>query len=433
MDAKVKPITAALDAQSAQRRARSEADAVPDLLRKKNGAVQPCELNARLLIAAADQFCGVHFDEFMSRIRDGARDWTDADDLRTLLWLQGTYAAPGFSPSHARSGVRAVAHERTRDSLRQFIDRLPAWDEKRRIESAFTDGWGAPDSALMRAASSNFFVALIARALAPGAQVDTVWAFEGEQGTFKSRSFRALGGEFHAEITAPVGTADFMRELRGLWIAELAELDSLRGREASTVKRLLSAPADRFVDKYAAHAQTYQRRAVFVATTNEASYWQDPTGARRLVPITCGNINVTMIEATRLQWFAEARARHDAGATWWQFPTTITDAQEARQSIDPWEDAIRGFMAHGRRAGGDGMGCEPWPEGWISSATILREWLRLEPHQQGRVSGVRLGHVMRRLDYRPRQYGTQRERGWEPNTADEREDSDPNTADDGRC
>ena len=168
---------------------------------------------------------------------------------------------------------------------------------------------------LPRASSRNFLIALLARAIDPGAQVDSVWCFEGHHGTYKSRSLRALGRDYHAEITAPIGTADFMRELRGLWIAELSELDSLRAKEASTVKRLLSAPSDRFVEKYDRYAQTYLRRAVAVATTNEADYWQDPTGARRLIPVRCGEIRVDLIENNRLQWFAEALVGYRAGST----------------------------------------------------------------------------------------------------------------------
>src|SRR5262249_31121289 len=142
----------------------------------------------------------------------------------------------------------------------------------------------------------------------------------GPQGRLKSRSFRELGRELHAEISAPIGTADFFRELRGIAIAELSELDSLRGREASTVKRLLSAVQDRYVEKYEKHATAYPRRAVFVATTNEASYWQDSTGARRLVPIKVGSIDLEIIKRSREQWLAEALARFEQGESWWEYP-----------------------------------------------------------------------------------------------------------------
>jgi putative DNA primase/helicase len=258
----------------------------------------------------------------------------------------------------------------------------------------------------------------MARALRPGAQVDTVWCFEGAQGTFKSRALRVLGGEFHAELSAAIGTTDFQREMRAVWIAELSELDSLRGREASTIKRLLSAPADRFVQKYALHAESYPRRAVAVATTNEANYWEDPTGARRLVPIPCGEIRCDVIAENRLQWFAEARFLHAQGRTWWEFPTSIGVAQEDRQQVDPWEDQLRDYMEHGRRVGLDGMGCEPWPhDTWIATAILMRDWLQLEPHQQGKASGVRLAKIMRRLGYRPERSGMDRQRGWAPDTA----------------
>ena len=387
------------------------------LLRNDKGGIIACEHNAYVLIAGADEYAGLHFDDFLSRPRIGDRDWTDADDLECLRWLQRTHGVPRFNLAHARNAARMVGHKRRRDSLRQFVGDLPEWDSIARIERAFVDAWGAPDTPLIRAASHNFFIALIARALRPGAQVDTLYTFEGPQGSFKSRSLRALGGPFHAEISAAIGTTDFQRELRGIWIAELSELDSLRGKEASTVKRILSAPADRFVQKYALHADTYPRRAIAVASTNESTYWQDSTGARRLVPIKCGQIKVDMIEEHRLQWLAEARARFDYGATWWDFPAGIADEQEARQQVDPWEDTLRLFMTHGKRAGLDGQGVQPWPEGWISSAEILRDWLSLTPHQQAQTSSTRLGKVMRRLGYRPERYGKERARGWVADTS----------------
>ena len=236
---------------------------------------------------------------------------------------------------------------------------------------------------------------MIARALQPGAKVDTLWTFEGPQGTGKSLSLHALGGDFHAEISAAIGTTDFMRELRGIWLAEMSELDSLRGREASTVKRLLSAPSDRFVEKYA-HATSYPRRAIAVASTNEATYWQDSTGARRLVPISARN-PLDPIQENRLQWFAEARAACRGGGTWWRFP----DDHGRRR---PGNRSTRGRTSsrlHRARPPSDARRprAHRWPR-WSHPRRIMRDWLRLEP-RQGQASGVRLGKVMRRLGFEP--------------------------------
>ena len=73
------------------------------------------------------------------------------------------------------------------------------------------------------------------------------------------------------------------------------------------------------------------------------------------------------------------------------------------------------MMINGRKDTG-AFGSIAWPSGWISSAEIMRDWLRLEPHQQGRGAGARIGHVMRRLGYCPREKGHDKARGWEPGT-----------------
>jgi predicted P-loop ATPase len=388
-----------------------------NLILDSKGRIKACEFNAKQLLGAVARYGGLHFDEFLARVRLGERDWSDHDDRATLIELQDAHRVPGFTLGQVRNAVQAFAFERRCDSLRDYITALPPWDGTPRIDHAFSDGWGAADTLLTRTASRNFFIAMVARALRPGVQVDTLWALEGPQGKLKSRSIRELGREFHAEISAPINTSDFARELHGVWIAELSELDALRRGEASTVKRLLSAVQDRYVEKYEKRATAYPRRAVFVATTNEATYWQDPTGARRLVPIRIGDIEIDVIAENREQWLAEALHEFNAGASWWEFPADIEAAQDARQQVDPWEDTLRSLIASGRKVYVTPEIAEtvPWPEeadGFISSAEIMRDWLKLAAHQQGSNCGVRLGRVMRRLGFEDARRGKARERGW---------------------
>jgi Virulence-associated protein E len=378
------------------------AQAAPELLVNNGNVPLACEANACLLMAREPRFAGLFFDDFLSRPRIDGGDWLDAHDLTTMSWLQTSTGVARFSLGMARNGAKLLSYSRRRDSLRDFVDALPAWDGVDRLAMAFYDAWGADDTPVVRAASANFFIALIARAMKPGAQVDTLWVFEGAQGTRKSAALRVLGGDFHAEVSAGVGTADFQRELQGLWIIELSELDSLRGKEASTIKRLLSAPSDRFVQKYALHAEAYPRRAVAVATTNEAAYWQDPTGARRLIPVQCTDIDLDRITALKLQWFAEAKHRYTAGEPWWEFPDAILDEQETRQQVDPWEDTIAAALE-----------LMKWPATPILAASISAEWLQLLPHQQGLASGKRIAAIMRSLGFVPVKVGRACARAWQ--------------------
>jgi putative DNA primase/helicase len=408
-----RPSVVKLDAIIAQKAADKKArDGY--LLTNDKGQVLPCEHNAMVLLGAEPAYAELHFDTFLSRMRFGARDWSDNDDLEAADWLQSTKKVARFSLANARNGARLVAHHRQRDSLLEFVENLPPWDGVARIAMAFADAWGADNTAVLKAASANFFIALIARAVRPGAQVDTLWVFEGPQGIRKSRALRSLGGSFHAEISAPIGTTDFARELRGLWLGEIAELDAFRGREASTMKRILSCPVDRFVEKYEKHAVSYSRRVVCVATTNEGDgvgYWTDSSGARRLIPIRCsGDIRLDVIEALRLQWFAEAKHRYEHHETWWEFPPEILAEQEDRQEVDPWENILRDGIANGRASAYAVR--EDWPTVPIKTTVIARDWLGLPAHLQGRATATRIGKVMRRLNFEPVRIGDKQDRGW---------------------
>src|SRR5262249_41090299 len=150
-----------------------------------------------------------------------------------------------------------------------------------------------------------------------------IFVFEGPQGALKSTALEKLGGDFYAEISAPIGSADFAREIRAVLIAELGELSALRGREVQQIKQALSRRYDRYVEKYERNPREYPRRCVFVGTTNDETYWHDSTGARRLIPIRVGDIRLDLIANNRMQWFAEALADVRAGKHWHEWPSAI--------------------------------------------------------------------------------------------------------------
>jgi hypothetical protein len=383
-------------------------DAATALLIDQKGSITACEHNALMLMRKSPKFESIFFDTFLHRIRFEGRDLTDSDLIDAQIWLQSQHRQPRFARSHASAALTMLANSRKRDSLIEYMESLK-YSGLTSIDEAFIKGWGCDDTLLNRKASRNFFIALAARAYEPGAQVDTIWVFEGPQGSSKSQALRALGRSFHAEISAQIGSTDFMRELRGIWIAELAEMDSLRGKEASTIKRLLSVPNDRFVEKFEKYAETYPRRAVAVATTNETNaYWQDSTGARRLIPVKTGTIDVDFIKLCADQWLAEAGELYAQDATWWEWPSDIKAAQEERQQQDPWEDIIRDSIINGRKNGTAYP--DKWPEPFISSSKLAEEWLRLDASQQGPAMSKRVGAVMRKLGFEPRR--SAKTRGW---------------------
>src|SRR5437588_6706635 len=95
-----------LDATAARaRKAQSPQQETPEpgtLLKSNKGAILPCEYNAYTLIGAAQQYAGLCFDEFLSRLRIDGRDWHGADDLDCLRWLQSTHCVAKFTLGQAR-------------------------------------------------------------------------------------------------------------------------------------------------------------------------------------------------------------------------------------------------------------------------------------------------------------------------------------------
>jgi hypothetical protein len=371
----------------ARKISRYQAGGQDDLLRSDSGAIRACEHNAVCLLAQAEQYVGLHWDTFLSRLRIDDRDWSDAEDIGALCWLQSKFNVPRFVLGQIRNAVHTIAWERNRDKLREFFENLPPWDGVQRIELALVEAWGTAESAFSRAASHNFFVALAARALRPGCKVDEIYVFESpEQGKLKSQALRALGGAFHAEIHSTLDTDNCRRELQGCWLAELAELRPLLNTNtAEQAKAFISATEDRWVEKYQSRARTYPRRFVFCATTNLATYWDDPSGARRLVPIRCGAVRLDLIEANRLQWFAEAKAALEASETWHEFPQAEADAErDERQHHDEW--------------------IEPAGE-WLVGKTettitaVLRDAIRMPIERQDKRAQMRAAAILRRLGW----------------------------------
>jgi virulence-associated protein E len=235
-----------------------------DLVRNDKGRILPIEANVISILRVAERWAGLYFDTFLRRLRlrSGAKtvDWTDDQHLELLDWLQRS-GLPTIRFEAVKRAVRQVANERARDSLRDFYtDELPAWDGIERIETALIEGWGCEDTPVVRAAAVNLLRAMAARAIWPGAKVDTITVFEGPQGTLKSQSMAVLGGPYYAEISAPIGSADFMREIRSINLGELSELNALHGRESQTIKTMLSRTEDRFVEKYEAEPRARARR-----------------------------------------------------------------------------------------------------------------------------------------------------------------------------
>jgi predicted P-loop ATPase len=201
----------------------------------------------------------------------------------------------------------------------------------------------------LRAVGRCFLISAVARILKPGSKVDTALILESpEQGKNKSEAVRRLcpHPDWFAEDLPNVGDKDAKEQLLGKMIVELSELKSIRGLASEKVKTFMSLRVDTYRRPYGKGPIDRPRQVVFIGTTNEMEYLDDPSGGRRFWPVRVGNIGHAgwkALEADRDQLWAEAVVRYKAGEPWWLDDATEALArkeQKERQTTDVWADRI---------------------------------------------------------------------------------------------
>lgn len=298
------------------------------------------------------------------------------------------------STERVRELMLFIAREHPYHPIRDYLRGL-TWDGKPRIDRLLVDYAGAEDSPLNRALARRWLFGCIARVMRPGCQMDTTIILVGKQGAGKSSFFRALvpKSEWFSDTAMDLGSKDAFQQVYGVWIYEVAELSALRVRDAETVKAFLTARVDRYRPAYARNMIRVPRQVVFVGTTNEAEFLDDPTGARRFWPVEVGAMEVAGLTADRDQLWAEAFEAYEtegAGVRW-----HLTDeeaammqerhAQHARS--DSWKDLLADYMD--RYAKGEGVALD----------MVMKECLELEARDQHRGNAMRVASLLSSLGY----------------------------------
>jgi predicted P-loop ATPase len=319
------------------------------------GTPKPILANAITALRQAPDWDGVlGFNEFslgtvaLNSAPHGSRaggEWTDHDDRLTANWLQceGIYV----SVEIAGQAVQTVARDRLFHPVRAYLDSLE-WDRTKRIESWLSVYLGAKPDDYSAAVGARWLISAVARIYRPGAKVDCCLILEGPQGLKKSTALRTLAGEWFTDEIADLGSKDAAMQTRGVWVIELAELDSMTRSEVSRVKAFMSRATDRFRPPYGKRLVESPRQCVFAGSVNHSAYLRDETGGRRFWPVACARISVDDLGRDRDQLWAEAVVRFRAGSIWWLDTLKLNQLAEHEQfdryEGDPWDELIGAWL-----------------------------------------------------------------------------------------
>lgn len=276
------------------------------------------------------------------------------DDFVTdaAQWLCVVERMPVKSPRMVERVLRNEARRVRRDTLQEYIlQALPAWDKVERLDYWLADCASLTPSPYIQAVSRIIPLSMVARALDPGCLYRYVVILEGPEEIGKSSLVRALAGEQgYVELSMGLESKEAHMMLRGVWVAELAELDSLSRTEETRLKSFITMREDSYIPKYTNDRVSIPRRTVFIGTTNEDSYLKGQTGNSRYLPVRLQSpLDISIMSRAREQILAEALVAYQAtGARWWQINLeALNEAQEIRDDrriVNEYEDPLRDWL-----------------------------------------------------------------------------------------
>jgi predicted P-loop ATPase len=220
------------------------------------------------------------------------------------------------------------------------------WDGVPRIETFCSTYLGAEDTPYHRALSRYWWTAHAGRVLCPaGVQADAAIILVSQQGTGKTQLTKAIAPrpDFHGAINLSGDHYNRIREMRGRVVIELAELQGLKSRDAESIKAIISAMGDTFVDKWEKHAQDVVRRCVFIGSSNNDDFLSDPTGNRRFLPLYVGDHqDIEGVLRDRDQLWAEGAVLFELleEVDWREVQRLVLAEHCKFEEVDVWEDRV---------------------------------------------------------------------------------------------
>ena len=322
--------------------------------------------------------------------------------------LANKFQGNAYEPSE-KNTFDAIMTLAFRNQFNPVLDYLAGlkWDGVPRLDRLFVDYFPCGDDPYTRAVGACFGIAAVKRQRQPGCKFDTMPILLGPQGWGKSTGAQALCGAkwFSDADMGNLKDKDAAMKLRGAWIVELAELDSLNRAETTSMKAFMSRGTDRQRDPYGRIVEEFPRRCVFLGTGNEEGALKDSTGARRYWPLKLQErVDVARIATDRDQLWAEAAAREATGESI-VLPEMLwplaAERQAEQTTEDPWVDALRDFLGHRERYWAEGEfevfdhpDLEPRPPGRVHSSELLLRAIGIPTERQTKGQAQRLRTIM---------------------------------------
>lgn len=229
--------------------------------------------------------------------------WTDIDDAGLRHYLQKVYKLKG--KSDIDDAFTLVLEKHSYHPVKNYLEKLE-WDGKPRMETILCDYLGADDTEYTRTVTRKFLTAAIARIYEPGCKFDYMLTLTGVTGIGKSLLAKRLGMEWMSDTLTDIRGKEAYEALDGVWIMEMSELVALKKSDRETIKNYISKQEDTYRKAYNKNVTINKRQCVFIGTTNDNEFLDDPKSTRRF-------------------WVVQTHAHKRTGTVWDDFTQKVVD------------------------------------------------------------------------------------------------------------
>lgn len=313
--------------------------------------------NIALILENDPEYSTLVWNDHSNKIKWKGKELWDPDLESIGLHIETSYNIR-YPSADIKRAVLRVAHNNLEETIKPWLESLPAWDKHPRIENLFHNVFHAERidgaEALIQEMSKKWIISLVARAMDPGCKMDTFLILCGEKGLGKSTGLKALAGDaWFSDSPLDISKKDSLELIHSTetWLWELAELHSLQGKTADNFKAFISSAEDKFRPSYQQFPKSYKRRVVFAGTSNNYQFLSDGP-ERRVWPITVKMpVDIGYLRAHREQIFAEALECYRDGEIWhleWKSQYLLNELQEAYIIDDPWAMRVREAIVVGK-------------------------------------------------------------------------------------
>lgn len=218
------------------------------------------------------------------------REWTNGDDKQLYQYMEKYGLIKKENIDVALSNVsNSNSYNPVVDKLKECYEKYQKSNKEDYIRKLLPCFLGADDTDYTKETMKLVLLGAVTRIHHPGCKFDYVMILYGDQGIGKSTFIRFLGmnDEWVNDNFNSVDPKVGAENLRGIWIAEMAELlATKKAKEIEQVKSFITSVKDTYRSAYEKRAESHPRRSIFIGTTNDSHFLTDPTGNRRYLPIT---------------------------------------------------------------------------------------------------------------------------------------------------